>query len=85
MQNGLSLHPNISLTENIGNDGSGIHATNTKAFDTILGSKPIRLEKQPVEERANVNQAIESFFRKVRPSFLSRVKNKLKRVLSNHA
>ena len=85
LQNGLCLHPSISLTENIGNDGSGVHATNTTAFDTILGSKPIRLEKQPVEEREDVNQAIEGFFRKVRPSFLLRVKNKLKRTLSNHA
>ncbi len=85
LHDGLCLHPRTSLTKNIGNDGSGVHATATSDFDTVVANNPVKLKKQAIEELAFVNRTIEKFYDGVRPGLFTRIIHKVRRLLLGNA
>lgn len=80
---GLCLHPAVSMTINIGHDGTGINCSNSDIFTTALSSKPINKLPDLIAEDKNTLQVLKSFFLSitpVRPSFSSRISNRLRKI-----
>lgn len=79
----LILYPGRSLVQNIGQDGSGTHATVlTKQFHVRTATTPIRLGGIPIVQSDVGLRAYQDFFRRVNkpPSRLSRITGRIKRV-----
>ena len=66
----LTLHPGISLVQNIGNDASGTHCGALELYDTRLSDRQIKLGGIPVEH----NQAMYRAFARVYAASRSRRK-----------
>lgn len=62
-QGGLCLNPSVSLTENIGLDGTGTHSI-SGSFRTKAGDHPIRQFPQTIEENPIVYQRIRRFLKR---------------------
>ena len=59
----LILYPGRTLVQNIGNDGSGTHATTIDdSFTSDLSSDPVTLQRIPIMEDVMARQAIRQFF-----------------------
>jgi hypothetical protein len=79
----LTLHPAVSLVQNIGLDGSGTHCFPETKYDTRLDESK-RTEFQFPEEvvpSKRGEQAFIGFYQSLKPSFLVRVASKFKRML----
>ena len=63
LANKLTLYPGISLVQNIGNDGSGIHSKASKYLDVDLNDTNINLSNIPLFENKQGRLAIETFFK----------------------
>jgi hypothetical protein len=69
LQDLLILYPGRTLVHNIGNDGSGTHATTIdESFTSDLSPEPVELQPIPIEQDVTARQAVREFF-------LSRVKS----------
>ena len=75
LKNGLCLHPAISLVNNIGHDGSGVHCGSSAAYAAdVLNAKPIKIDKlQEIKESPEGLAAIEEFNLSLRQPFYIRV------------
>jgi hypothetical protein len=73
----LVFFPKISLINNIGNDGSGIHSEATKHFDTVLANRKIDLTDIEIRESIKAFKEYEEYFKKIRPFILIRIQNRL--------
>lgn len=59
----FTLHPGISLVQNIGNDGKvSTHAKATDVFDVEISDHPINLDRIPIEENKEVREAFKTYF-----------------------
>lgn len=58
----LTLYPGRSLVENIGNDGSGTHASATTRFTQPPAASRVRVERIALQECAAARQAFTRFF-----------------------
>ncbi len=59
----LILYPGRTLVQNVGNDGSGIHATTVDdSFTSDLSPEPVMLQRIPIAENVIARQAIRQFF-----------------------
>lgn len=77
LRGGLCLHPANSLVNNVGNDNSGVHSIKSGIYDVNLVHNPVSyFEKELVENDDATNRLI-SFYKTSKPSFLTRVKNKI--------
>lgn len=91
LNNGLSLHPARSLTQNFGMDGSGTHYTSTAnnknmeliTFKRSIAETPIPSLSDHIELNLKAEKALENYFRKIYlPNIFTRIKNKLRRSIS---
>ncbi len=80
-RNGYTLLPSISLSKNIGMDGSGEHCGASNVCDVPLNQRPVKYFSKCIEENAFAREQMREFFRKIRPSLFVRMKNKLKLLL----
>lgn len=62
----LTLYPGKSLVQNIGNDGSGVHAGRGTAFDVLLSPSPITVSRLPLKENMQVRHELEKYFWRMR-------------------
>lgn len=81
LNGGLCLHPNESLVENIGIDGSGTHCNSSNAFDVSLGNKNSFEFTPNVEESREFYAAIKAFYQKINSGRMRRLVNKLRSCL----
>ena len=72
LKNKLTLYPNKSLVQNIGNDKSGVHCKTLNKFNVKKNNQKINLLKIPVVENDFAKKSIEQFFRQIQPSFIQR-------------
>lgn len=79
---GLCLHPRHSLTNNIGNDGSGENSRTSKFFWHKQLADSVEVAPIPLEEYLPARQRMEAFYRKLarkaRPTFGKRLRAKLR-------
>lgn len=63
LSNRLTLYPGRSLVHNIGNDMSGVHSVQTKAYDTEVSSTPINLDTIDIRINQWARDRIEEYLR----------------------
>lgn len=63
LKNKLCLYPNISLVQNIGLDGSGVHSGVSENFTSAVSDKPIDSKNIPVVESNKAKLAFQNYFR----------------------
>lgn len=69
----LTLYPGPSLVQNIGMDNTGTHCGISSVYDVALTERRVDLSKVVVEPSSRAFNKFEAFFRTSRPSLLSRV------------
>jgi len=77
---GLCLHPAISMTINIGIDGSGMHCGDNDNFNTALAVRQVSAFTDVLNEDARALEKTKVFFRSFKPSLRVRVAMKLKNI-----
>ena len=81
LQSGLSLHPKESYVQNIGFDDEGTHCKATTVYDVELIKEPkINFTTNLIESKDG-RKAHEDFFNSLKVSFVTRVINKLKKII----
>lgn len=73
----LTLYPGYSHINHIYNNERGTHCGETAFLNTQLSSKPIRIEKLPIEENICARKEIEKYFMSLEPSLSKRIQNKI--------
>ena len=63
LQRGYALHPYPSLTNNIGNDGSGVNSGTNNRFGWNRLATDIEVKKIPIEASAQARQAMHRFYK----------------------
>ena len=81
LQKGLSLHPKESYVQNIGFDNEGTHCRATTVFDTEFISEAKLNFSREIFENKKGRKTYEDYFNSIKVSFVTRVINKLKRIL----
>ncbi|CAM3555554.1 glycosyltransferase [Sphingobacterium prati] len=71
-KNGLVLYPRNSMTQNIGNDGSGTHTAAESTYQVTLADHPVRYFPTEIAENVQAYEAIKYFYAHRKGSFLSR-------------
>lgn len=75
----LTLHPGMSLVQNVGFDGSGTHTGVSTDFAVALADRPVTVAPVPVEENLVARQAISAYLSGLRPSGITRLLRRLAR------
>ncbi|WP_400262061.1 glycosyltransferase [Sphingobacterium sp. SG20118] len=70
--NGLVLYPRNSLTQNIGNDGSGTHTAAESTYQVVLATEKITQFPADIREHAQAYEAIKYFYAHRKGSLLNR-------------
>jgi hypothetical protein len=71
----LTLYPGRTLVENIGNDASGTHCSNTDAFSRAPTTDFVPVRRIPLAESGVARRAISIFLRSKRPSLMARARD----------
>lgn len=82
LSNKLTLYPNQSLVNNIGNDNSGTHCGDNSSHDIQLSTLPVNLSGIEVRHSDCGFKEFECFFRQAKASPLQRIYKRLLRTLS---
>lgn len=69
----LNLYPGISLVQNIGHDGSGVHCNRSSHFDVTLANSPVSVCYQNPLENTFAHKALANYFREIHPSFMKKI------------
>ncbi|MCK5018586.1 MAG: hypothetical protein KAS32_16110, partial [Candidatus Peribacteraceae bacterium] len=78
IKDGLCLHPRVSFVSNIGHDGTGVHSMETGTFKTDVLNTGIDLKKIPIIGSIAVEEVMEVFYKKMKPSLLKKTMNYLR-------
>lgn len=78
----LTLYPNASLVQNIGNDGGGTHSRKTDVYNVDLASQPIRLQRMELKENETAAQAVRNYLRRTRRTLPALLRLALNRMFS---
>jgi SAM-dependent methyltransferase len=81
LNNGFSLHPKVSLTRNIGNDGSGENAEQASYFHTeIFAESPIQLQKVSLVESTLARQRAIDVLKQSAPTLNKRLHSVMRKI-----
>lgn len=84
LKNKLTLHPGRTLIFNIGLDASGTHSSITTVYGTEVSMEPISVKNIPVEENIIALNKIENYLKSIKPSFVSLIIKRVKKLLVGH-
>jgi len=84
LKNKLTLYPGVSLINNIGNDGTGVHCGYTNHFDCEVSKHPIEIKQIAVTENEEVRRRVEEYLRNLRKPIVNRIKNKIRRLYNKY-
>lgn len=71
-KNGLVLYPRNSMTQNIGNDGSGTHTAAETTYQVTLAESPVRYFPTEISENKQAYEAIKYFYAHRKGSLFNR-------------
>jgi hypothetical protein len=80
--NGICLHPGISLVNNIGHDGTGIHCCSTGVFDVDLSRERVSHFTQDIKESEQVVLLMADFYITYEKPFYIRGLYKLRNIIN---
>jgi GT2 family glycosyltransferase len=72
LQGGLALHPTISMTNNIGQDGSGSHSDASPMYNVKLATQVVTQFSSIIEENEMAYERIKHFYRHRKGSLFQR-------------
>lgn len=84
LENKLCLYPGVSMVQNIGVDGSGVHSGISTIWNVKIAQNKIEVKEIPVVEDKNSKKSIIKFFmalKKANNSLLRKVILKLKKII----
>lgn len=81
LNKGGCLHPALSLVNNIGHDGTGVHCGSNTTYNVEVSNIKPTVKKQEIKESLEGLKAIKQFYRSFKPSLYNRIYNKLIRIL----
>jgi len=79
--NGLCLHPGISLVNNIGHDGTGLHCGPTDVYKVEVSKERVSHFTEDIKESEQAIILMSDFYHSLNKTFFVRVFNKLKQVI----
>lgn len=79
--NKLTLYPGQTLVKNIGNDGSGIHSSNTELYSAEVSNSAIEIQTISIVESEQAFMQFEHFFRQGSLTLWQKVMAKIKKIL----
>lgn len=81
--NKLTLYPKQSLVQNIGNDSSGTHCSQTAQFNIehLLENLPELKKPNQIEEDLYARRLMERYFNRTKLTFMDAVFRKIKRII----
>lgn len=79
---GLSLHPKLSLTQNIGHDNSGSNCLESTQFTVSTLQKEKLVFNSEIIENKNAKNALITFYNKQKPTLFFRILSKIRRLLN---
>ncbi|WP_294185958.1 glycosyltransferase [uncultured Sphingobacterium sp.] len=71
-KNGLVLYPRNSMTQNIGNDGSGTHTASESTYQVTLAEHPVAYFPTEISENKQAYEAIKYFYAHRKGSLFNR-------------
>jgi hypothetical protein len=72
LKGGLTLNPSVSLVNNIGNDGTGVHSNKENMYHVQTAKKPVTQFPKEIKEDAQAYHAIKNFLKNRKGSLLQR-------------
>lgn len=72
LKGGLTLNPSISLVNNIGNDGTGVHSNKENMYYVRITQKPVTQFPSEIKEDEQAYQAIKTFLKTRKGNLLQR-------------
>jgi hypothetical protein len=81
LNNGLCLHPGISLVNNIGHDGTGLHCGPTDVYKVEVSKERVSHFTEDIKESEQAIILMSDFYHSLNKTFFVRVFNKLKQVI----
>jgi len=75
----LTLHPGLSLVQNIGFDSSGTNCPSSDLFKAKISNKPILLKKIPIKQNELALREIEKFYKSI---LLKRIIGRIKKEIN---
>lgn len=82
INNGLCLHPTVSLTHNIGHDETGVHCIASNHYDVILADKPVLHYEMNICENKMAVEKMIKFYQQISPSIIYKAYFYLKHIFS---
>ncbi|HYK75917.1 MAG TPA: sugar transferase [Daejeonella sp.] len=73
LKGGLTLNPSLSLINNIGHDGSGVHSGLNDIYKVMINHQPINCFPDLIEENKAAYQAIKQFLKNRKGSLWQRL------------
>ncbi|WP_443936923.1 sugar transferase [Pedobacter sp. MW01-1-1] len=78
LKEGLTLNPAMSLVNNIGHDGTGVHSGLNDIYNVVINPKPITKFPDVIQENAEAYFEIKTFLANRKGSFWERIKRFMK-------
>ena len=72
LKGGLTLNPTVSLVQNIGHDGSGVHSNKENMYAVQTAQQPVSQFPTEIKENQLAYQAIKNFLKKRKGSIFQR-------------
>jgi hypothetical protein len=72
LQGGLTLNPSVSLIQNIGNDGSGVHSNKENMYQVRIAKTAVKQFPTEIKEDQHAYQAIKHFLKNRKGSLIQR-------------
>jgi hypothetical protein len=79
LKNKLTLYPGVSLVNNIGLDGTGVHCGTTHYYDCEVSKNPIEINDIAVTDNEEVRRLVEEYLRNIDKPVVNRIKNKIRK------
>ena len=84
LENKLTLYPGVSLINNIGVDGTGVHCGSTIYYDCEVSKHPIEIKDIAVTDNKEVRRLVGEYLRNMKYPIVNRIKNKIRRIYNKY-
>jgi hypothetical protein len=84
LNNKLTLYPGMSLINNIGVDGTGVHCGTTNYYDCEVSKHPIDIKDIAVTDNEEVRRLVEEYLNNMKMPIINRIRNKIRKFYNNY-
>ena len=84
LRKGLTLNPSVSMINNIGHDGTGVHSGLNDIYNVVINDKPIAYFPDLITENKEAYTCIKNFLKTRKGSFRQRLVRLIKQKLNRN-